>query len=755
MSKEESLGGRGKKEEEEEEKIQRDVAEEGASSIRNEHNDDSSSKNYSGPSFKDQARSVAATTPGAVPRKNTNQGEMTKRGDDRRAGPSFKDKAQSHAAVTPGATKQTTSELPSFKDQVQNRGQQLTENRRGATRASAADAKTTDGLPTFKDQAQGRREDPPLPTAQSAGTAGLSTHEQGKEHQEPIPQHSGGAATAAGLPSFKDQARERAADEENAIGVVQQQQRQLSAPAVAPRHSTHDDVSSSASEGPRYNTFLVEAQVVNDNDFRAEGGVPSAEAVEGGVFVNRLRLIVFMLAMLAILGAIVGGFCGTGNCSPSKDASPESPTAALRTLTPTSAPTITSRASDILDYINSITFSTEAIRYPAFENQTSTPEEQAVEWLIQDDPLELSVVTNQSRLMQRYALATIAFGTGLGFGNHDSWLSEDHECFWYGIDCDSDSDGQPTTVLTINLSDLDGRIPADIALLSNITEIDLKDNSNLQGTLPSSIGKLELLEYFNVDDCRLSGTLPTSIRQWTNLKLFSIQENSFTGPLPESIGNWKALFYFGILGNSLNGTLPESIGEWTALEWFDISDNDLTGTLPESIGEWTALEWFLINDNDLTGMLSESIGNWTALNQFNIGYNDFSGTLPESIEGWTALNGFTIRYNDLTGTLPESIGEWTALNWFFVQFNELTGTLPESIGNWSNVFSVDLSNNAFNGTIPESILNWKNTSDSFSWAFLNNNSFTGTFASEICYTILLYYVDCDEVDCPCCINCLA
>jgi len=56
----------------------------------------------------------------------------------------------------------------------------------------------------------------------------------------------------------------------------------------------------------------------------------------------------------------------------------------------------------------------------------------ALNWIIHDDPMKLSA--SDSNLHQRYILAILSFQYGLDSSKY-RWLSEDSECFWYGVSC--------------------------------------------------------------------------------------------------------------------------------------------------------------------------------------------------------------------------------------------------------------------------------------------------------------------------------
>jgi hypothetical protein len=56
--------------------------------------------------------------------------------------------------------------------------------------------------------------------------------------------------------------------------------------------------------------------------------------------------------------------------------------------------------------------------------------------------------------------------------------------------------------------------------------------SNLEGTLPESIGEFVNITVFDVGDNKLIGTIPQSVRAWKNIANFQVYENEISGLLP-------------------------------------------------------------------------------------------------------------------------------------------------------------------------------------------------------------------------------
>lgn len=108
-------------------------------------------------------------------------------------------------------------------------------------------------------------------------------------------------------------------------------------------------------------------------------------------------------------------------------------------------------------------------------------------------------------------------------------------------------------------SGLQGGLPTEIALLTNLKHIDIRDNKLLGSTLPTELGQMISL---------------------TNLRILS---SEITGPLPTEIGNLKNLRELWVEGNPITGTVPTEYGKLTKLTYFELLGTDITGTMPAQV----------------------------------------------------------------------------------------------------------------------------------------------------------------------------
>jgi hypothetical protein len=187
----------------------------------------------------------------------------------------------------------------------------------------------------------------------------------------------------------------------------------------------------------------------------------------------------------------------------------------------------------ITEQVNALTLAQTSIVYPS-SLSSPTPEELALAWLIETDPIVRDSGTLPSwQFQQRYALlATFyaAYGSDLN-STLLPWNLNIDECVWDGISCDSN--GQ------VDRLDWYGR--------------------KLPGLLPADVGLLTGLVYFSTSENEFSGSLPETIGRWTDLSIFSVFNNKFTGTIPDGIAGWTDITEAYFYGNDFTGTMPAGI----------------------------------------------------------------------------------------------------------------------------------------------------------------------------------------------------
>ncbi len=213
-------------------------------------------------------------------------------------------------------------------------------------------------------------------------------------------------------------------------------------------------------------------------------------------------------------------------------------------------------------------------------------------------------------------------------------------------------------------------LPPEISLLTNLTELDLRNNQF--GSLPPEIGKLKKLQKLILWNNRLS-TIPPKIFLLTNLTKLDLRNNRFSS-LPPEICKLKNLKELNLYGNYIS-KLPRGIDQLTKLTLLNLGHNHFS-TLPSEVGILTNLTKLDLRHGNLSSLPPE-IRQLKNLKELNLSNNLFN-TLPLEICQLTKLQILFLLDNELT-TLPPEICKLTNLRVLNLSNNHLS-TLPPEIG---------------------------------------------------------------------------
>lgn len=393
----------------------------------------------------------------------------------------------------------------------------------------------------------------------------------------------------------------------------------------------------------------------------------------------------------------------------------------------------------------------EAIR------EESSPQLRALEWLSSDGDLD---TYSPEQKLQRFALATFYFSTGGSMWiRDDGWLSTDNECTWLTSSFTAPCDQNGFYIsLELNNNNLNGTLPAELALLSNnlitLNLVGAEDESSLYGTIPTELGLLTQLQFFNVRGHALEGPIPSEFVNIAGLRRLIVRQNMISGVLPSQMGVWTDLRFLELEDNRIGGSLPSEVGMLTLLESILLSRNQLTGDIPSQIGQLTLMTTFSASMNGFTSIPTE-IGNLASLISIDMVGNKLRGFLPTEVGRLSNLSRMAFGKNTLSGSIPTTIG-----NLILVQENldlsenQLSGTIPTEMGRLILLRQLLLNSNQLTGQIPTEFqaLSRLNT------LRVESNILSGSVPDSVCAvfdnSLPLFVTDCfSNVTCDCCTHC--
>lgn len=288
---------------------------------------------------------------------------------------------------------------------------------------------------------------------------------------------------------------------------------------------------------------------------------------------------------------------------------------------------------------------------------------------------------------QREALTAIYESLdGDNWTNNENWCSDKDIANWYGVDIDENG---YVTYLGLSDNNLNGTVPDEIGLLSNLSILLLSNNSI--HNLSSEIKKLQKLSF-------LSTSIWTdAIYECTNLSslqfypLHSVQ-------IPLNIFKLNNLIFLDII--NVYGIIPEEIGLLENLTDCRIYGPNLSGSIPSSIGNCTKLSSLDLSQNNLTGCIPAELGSLKELRNLTLCHNNLTGEIPESLSNLQKLESFQADNNMLTGNIPPKLGDIPTLQTLVLQNNLLSGDIPRNIQDnknlWDYCWALIMTGNKFN-----------------------------------------------------------
>jgi hypothetical protein len=300
-------------------------------------------------------------------------------------------------------------------------------------------------------------------------------------------------------------------------------------------------------------------------------------------------------------------------------------------------------------------------------NQTDTPQNRAYRWMVAN---QVAFDGNDGDwFWEKFALVTIFYSTGgpTSWNRTDDWLDNTvSPCNWYpGNLCQSlygsnstDGGGRRQTLRGLQQTPPTRSMRSTIPPFVGVQTLDLSDH-NLEGTIPDEIFLLSDLQVLEVEkNDRLTGTIPSTIGKLVKLQVFSAEWTGLTGTFPSDLGGLQQLRIFDMEGVSGMSGAPFPIDIWTLpkLKTLNLDDIGLTGSLPDTF--LSPVEASLQN-NHLSGTIPTTLSSisWRSLVLLDLRNNDLTGTIPDSLANVWNNNLLVLRLegNDLRGTVQSPV----------------------------------------------------------------------------------------------------
>ena len=284
-----------------------------------------------------------------------------------------------------------------------------------------------------------------------------------------------------------------------------------------------------------------------------------------------------------------------------------------------------------------------------------------------------------------------AMGGG-NWANKANWLSEKTVGHWAGIAVNQEG---RVTGITLNYVGLEGQIPAELALLSELEHLDLQDHG-ITGNIPPELGRLENLKELTIYGDGITGQIPGELARLKNIEGIGLSNE---GPIPPWLGQLTELKRLGIGGSPQ--PIPPEIASLVNLEELSLN---VMGPIPPWIGSLLKLKYLHLSGGEVQGGIPPEMGNLSELRSLVLVEVGLTGPIPSELGNLTKLKDLYLHGNRLTGPIPPELGQMYSLESLVLDENQLTGDVPPELGNLTQLYSLSLRNNPLTGVLPESIV---------------------------------------------------
>ncbi len=225
-----------------------------------------------------------------------------------------------------------------------------------------------------------------------------------------------------------------------------------------------------------------------------------------------------------------------------------------------------------------------------------------------------------------YEALVALYDSTSGAGWYNKWnvsVNNLHEGSWYGISIENGH----ITGIDLNYNALKGSIPSKIKDLTSLKELNLSSNSNLTGSISTSVGNLTNLEVLKLNNCSLTGNIPATLGNLSKLQTLHLQSNKLAGNIPAELENMNELTGLLLQNNSLSGSIPATLNLLPKLKSLNISSNSIESLSAGGFANLTSFEsTYMVLPRDTfyyTG--NDVVINLPEICRYDFSKRDFSG----------------------------------------------------------------------------------------------------------------------------------
>ncbi|KAK8571840.1 hypothetical protein V6N12_027910 [Hibiscus sabdariffa] len=170
------------------------------------------------------------------------------------------------------------------------------------------------------------------------------------------------------------------------------------------------------------------------------------------------------------------------------------------------------------------------------------------------------------------------------------------------------------------------------------------DSCGIVGPIPPALSQLTNLRWLSLSGNKINGSIPSEIELLSNLVHLGLDNNMLVGSIPSALGRLTKLKFLSLFGNKISGSIPSEIGFLSNLVELYLHGNMLVGSIPMTLYQLTNLKFLLLYDNQLEGFIPQDIENLKKLR--------LNGSIPSQFGKLSKLSYLNLSFNQLSGHLP-------------------------------------------------------------------------------------------------------
>ncbi|XP_024922831.3 receptor-like protein EIX2 [Ziziphus jujuba] len=283
--------------------------------------------------------------------------------------------------------------------------------------------------------------------------------------------------------------------------------------------------------------------------------------------------------------------------------------------------------------------------------------------------------------------------------------------------------------LDVSHNQLSGELSNCWSHFKNLVVLNLANNFELSGKVPTSIGSLTHMQTLRLTNNKFIGEIPLSLKKCTELVVMDMGDNKLSGPIPSWIGkSLQNLVILILRSNDFNGSIPSTLCHVPYLQLLDLSANNISGKIPKCLKNFSAMRSSNATDNSTTiehfydsyntsttsgtshyadqiqvmwkGILSDYGNTLRLVKSIDLSGNMLNGEIPAEITELVGLISFNLSRNNLSAQIPQHIGYLKSLDSLDLSYNHFSGQIPPTLALIDRLSVLDLSNNNLSGKIP-------------------------------------------------------